>query len=57
MALVKTNDEDEFVDKSWVPKKHYKYMEDELLDEVDQHERDMNDMLKYLTEVEDMIRG
>lgn len=44
-------------DKSWKPKKHYKYIEDELLDEVDQHERDMNEMLKYLTEVEDMMKG
>lgn len=38
-------------------KKYYKYPEDELLDEMDQHERDMNEMLKYLTEVEDMIKG
>ena len=38
-------------------KKYYKYPEDELLDEMDQHERDMNDMLKYLTEVEDLIKG
>jgi hypothetical protein len=32
-------------------------LEDELLDEVDQHERDMNDMLKYLSEVEELIHG
>lgn len=38
-------------------KKYYKYPEDELLDEMDQHERDMNDMLKYLTEVEDLMKG
>ena len=24
---------------------------------MDQHEKDMNDMLKYLTEVEDLIKG
>jgi hypothetical protein len=38
-------------------KKYYKYPEDELLDEMDQHEKDFNDMLKYLTEVEDLIHG
>eukprot|EP00347_Sterkiella_histriomuscorum_P006826 403351287 len=38
-------------------KKYYKYEEDELLDELDQHEKDMNDMLKYLSEVEDLIKG
>ena len=38
-------------------KKYYKYEEDELLDDLDQHERDMNDMLKYLTEVEELIKG
>jgi hypothetical protein len=38
-------------------KKYYKYPEDELLDDLDQHERDMNDMLKYLAEVEDLIKG
>jgi len=38
-------------------KKYYKYPEDELLDEMDQHEHDMNEMLKYLSEVEDMIKG
>ena len=38
-------------------KKYYKYPEDELLDEMDGHERDMNEMLKYLTEVEDLIKG
>ena len=38
-------------------KKYYKYEEDELLDDLDEHERDMNEMLKYLSEVEDMIKG
>ena len=38
-------------------KKYYKYEEDELLDDLDQHEKDMNDMLKYLTEVEELIKG
>jgi hypothetical protein len=31
--------------------------EDELLDDLDMHERDMNEMLKYLSEVEELIRG
>lgn len=39
------------------PKKYYRYKEDELLDEVEQHEKDMNEMLKYLAEVEDLIKG
>ena len=43
--------------ESWRPKKYYKYKEDELLDEMDQHEHDMNEMLKYLAEVEDLIKG
>ena len=34
----------------------YDSMADELLDDLDQHEKDMNDMLKYLSEVEDMVR-
>lgn len=34
----------------------YDNMADELLDDLDQHEKDMNDMLKYLSEVEDMVR-
>jgi hypothetical protein len=38
-------------------RKHYKYEEDELLDDLDQHERDMNEMLKYLAEVEELIKG
>ncbi|CDW85388.1 UNKNOWN [Stylonychia lemnae] len=38
-------------------KKYYKYEEDELLDDLDQHERDMNEMLKYLSEVEELIKG
>lgn len=37
--------------------KHYEFEEDELLDEVDQHERDMNEMMKYLNEIEDMMKG
>lgn len=28
-----------------------------MLDDLDEHERDMNEMLKYLTEIEDMIKG
>lgn len=36
--------------------KHYKYEEDELLDDLEQHEHDMNEMLKYLAEVEDMVK-
>ena len=36
--------------------KHYKYQEDELLDDLEQHEHDMNEMLKYLTEVEEMVK-
>ena len=43
--------------RSWKPTKHYKYEEDELLDEVAQHEKDMNEMLKYLSEVEDLVHG
>ena len=27
------------------------------MDDLEQHERDMNDMLKYLSEVEDLIKG
>ena len=38
-------------------KKYYKYEEDELLDDLEQHEKDMNEMLKYLSEVEDLIKG
>lgn len=38
-------------------KKHYKYEEDELLDDLEEHERDMNEMLKYLSEVEELIKG
>lgn len=43
--------------KEWKPKKYYKYKEDELLDEVEQHEKDMNDMFKYLNELEDLMKG
>jgi hypothetical protein len=38
-------------------KKYYKYEEDEPLDELDNHESDMNEMLKYLTECEDLMKG
>ena len=31
--------------------------EDELLDQVDKHERDFKDMLNYLNEVEEMMGG
>ena len=37
--------------------KFYLNDEDELLEQVEKHERDMNDMLKYLNEVEDMMGG
>ena len=32
-------------------------LEDQLLREVDQHEKDFNDMFKYLNEVEEMFHG
>ena len=32
-------------------------MADEVLDDLNQHEKDMNDMMKYLTEVEDLIKS
>lgn len=35
----------------------YTNLADELLDNLDQHEKDMNDMLKYLSEVEELIRN
>ena len=38
-------------------KKYYKYEEDELLDELDEHEKDMNDMMKYLCEIEELMKG
>lgn len=38
-------------------RKYYKYEEDELLDDLDQHEKDMNEMLKNLTEIEELIKG
>ena len=28
-----------------------------MLDDIEQYEKDMVDMLKYLTEVEDLIKG
>jgi len=44
-------------ERRWKPKKHYKYKEDELLDEIEDHEMELNQMLKYLTEVEDLMKG
>jgi len=38
-------------------KGQYDSVADEVLEDLDQHERDMNDMLKYLQEVDDMIKG
>lgn len=35
----------------------YDTMEDELLDDLNQHEKDMNDMLKYLQETQDLLRN
>ena len=35
----------------------YDNMADELLDDLDQQEKEMNDMMKYLTEVEELIKG
>lgn len=35
----------------------YEHLGDELLDNLDQQELEMNDMMKYLTEVEEMIKG
>jgi len=32
-------------------------MADELLDDLDEHEKDMNDMYRYLTDMEDLIKG
>ena len=32
-------------------------MADELLEDLDQHERDMNEMFKYLEETHDMLRN
>jgi hypothetical protein len=43
--------------QAWKPKKYYKLKEDELLDEVEQYEREMNDMYKYLNEVEELIKS
>ena len=39
------------------PKGYYKYKEDELLDQVDFYEQEMNEMYKYLNEVEELIKG
>lgn len=35
----------------------YDNMADELIDELDQHEKEMNDMLKYLQETQDFLRS
>lgn len=32
-------------------------MADELLDDLDDHEKDMNDMYRYLTDMEDLVKG
>jgi hypothetical protein len=42
---------------AWKPKKYYKLKEDELLDEVEQYEREMKEMYKYLNEVEELIKS
>lgn len=36
-------------------KKVYDYEEDELLDDLEKHENDMKEMMKFLTDCEDMI--
>jgi len=35
----------------------HQHLADELLDDLNNHEKDMNDMLKYLSEVEELIKG
>lgn len=35
----------------------YESLADELLDDLDQQEREMNDMMKYLTDVEELVKG
>lgn len=35
----------------------YDNVADELIDELDQHEKEMNDMLKYLQETQDFLRS
>ena len=35
----------------------YENPADEVLDDLNQHESDMNDMLKYLSEVEDLVKN
>lgn len=37
-------------------KSHYD-LADDLLEDLDQHERDMNDMFKYLEEAQEMLRN
>ena len=51
----KDSDDDELT-KAPV-KKHFKHEEDEMLDKVEGFEREMKEMLDYLNEVSDMMRG
>ena len=37
--------------------KYYGSLEDELMDRVDNTEKDLHDMMKYLNQVEDMMAG
>ena len=55
--MTSCNQQEDEDSRSWKPTKYYKYKEDELLDEIDFHERDMNDMLKSLSEMEDLMKG
>ena len=49
--------EKDFGGKGKKDKPLYDNMADELLDDLNQHEKDLNDMMKYLSEVEDLIKS
>lgn len=61
-ALLKQFDELQKKDPNFGKKQKKKktvhaHMADELLDDLDEHEKDMNDMYRYLTDMEDLIKG
>ena len=55
--LVPVEDIDDTKSEGWRPRKYYKYKEDELLDQVGFYEQEMNDMFRYSTEMEDLMKG